>query len=585
MRQHKIQKKTEKQPKLNQVFAPCDTNFGVFQTGALSEALRRMTATLAAVAAGSDVTTAIILDQESGRGARCRSPPAKPIQRQRLTKRQRSTTTGDTLDAQTQQRHPRRTQQTDRSAGHVRVVAQKSIHPPSPPTTFAAERPKSLDLRHASRAAASDTPEVTATTSGMPKAVPAMHLVADQADSIPAARGHRLKVSDNPGSEPRAEVVKRSRYDSAAAGGGNRVQTPDSGLGVSPLDQRSTSGRADLVLQDSSSGTEYRIAQTPNKSTIVIIRNDAQGRTASTPNSSTPVREDQIPVAVVPSVLPPGAATAATTSRQPVAASAAKSKFVVADATMSASGGPGFRSKTTDEGTAVRLNSGDGEQRRYIIAAGTLTTVESAAQHPPAGDSALHAVEHRTPDLAHAFSRPRNDVQLVVGSRPAAVESTTRHPPAGDSALQSPMQAAEHRTPDLAHASSRPRNDVQLVVGSRSAAVTRSSDPPRTQAPAERVTPSPRPKPSVPVKHRDAKSTAVAKFRQSAAKRLSGNGKRQSGQRSKQSQGAPKQSESRSPAPVKLSQGGGERQDSGLEQASQPAKRSVAELRAIYQSS
>lgn len=376
-------------------------------------------------------------------------------------------------------------------------------------------------------------------------------------EAVPAPHGRcKVKVSDVPFSESRAEPLNRG-YESAAG----HSQTPDSGVVVSPLDQRFAAAvqplsavNPDLRLQPGPSGPGYSIAQTPTMSTIVIIRNDAslprpggvQPAPTSTPSPSTPGRDDRpAPFTVSPNVVQPVAGTGTATSHQPVCAPpAATSKFVVTDTTTPAApaGGPGYRavpSPSNDDRTMMRLNSGETERRRYVVTVGTLTAMERAE--------------------AMAF--------------PAAVDAN-----------RAVSESVELRSNDVSSTGpSRQRNDVQLDDGSRQAVVPALV---RMRTPADRlITPSKPKDPTTVAKQCDAKATAVAKQRQ--AKRAPAKGKGQPGQRSKQSQVVAKQSENRSHAPAKVSRGVSKRKDRNSQQTSEkdaePVKRSVAELRALFQ--
>lgn len=523
---------------------------------------------LAAVALARDVTSPVIHDDAQARAARQRLPDkqraAAAQQVRQQQNRQRLDATSDPDTRQQQQHLLRRDEPVDQSR-HVIVSAQDSVFPPTPPQSAArpkrqstAERPTSLDLhRTSSKSRPTPTvnvPEVVHTTSGM--ADVAATGDGDRNESSAAApRGRRtLMVSDIPGSEPRAEMqVSRS----SVAG---RSQTPDSGVVVSPLSAATphpppsatlhlppSTTNADLLFHVGPSGPEYRIAQTPTKSTIVIIRNDAptlpraagQPGLATTPSTSSPVRDDPMSITVPPAgVIQPGAVGTVQTVNT---ATASTSKFIVQDAMTSveaaprsAAAGPPYRSfpaTTSDERTVVRLNGGDGEHRHYIIAAGTLTAVEPAAATllSPTGDS------DRT--LAQPVERRLNEVSTA-----------------------SPAKRGR-------------QNDVD-VGPTQAVAPTTPVDPARTRSPTDRVIASSRPKASTPVvKHRDAKASAAAK-----QKRAPTNAKGQPAQRSKQSQIIAKQQ-----APGKLTQFGGDKRDSSYSEDSRQFKRSVAELRAVFQ--
>jgi len=456
---------------------------------------------------------------------------------------------------------------------HIRVTAKDSLHPASPPPTTtakqltsAAERPKSLDLH---RTSSQPRPS---TGAGELRVLPAAPGAADagatqkrptpvesdQHELPTAVHGRcKLKVSDIPGSDSRAERVDRWKFEPPVVAT-KPSQTPDSGLGVSPLDQR---GAATAVRQPtpvtpdvvpSPSGLEYRIAQTPTMSTIVIIRNDSslphaagsQPSRTTTPSTPSPVRDNQMPFSLPVSsgVVQPGAWTASTSSRQPVNVSSATSKFVVSDsmataAVQLAAGGPVYRSypsTPSDDRTMLRLNSSGSEQRRYVITSGALTTVQeitTAKSFPATSQS----IEHKP---AEALTTSPAHAQLDVGSRQIVV------PPTAVRDVQKP-------------------------------------------APTDRVVTSSKSKTSTSVaKQRDAKSAGVGKQRQSTGqKRASTNGNNgQSGQRSKQSQIIAKQTENRSRVPAKSNN---KRHDNSLVQPvtenSLAAKRSVAELRAVFQ--
>jgi len=535
----------------------------------LSDAIHQMTSALAAVAVGRDVTKLVAQNEPrrvDGRAAGYNDKRRiqRQLERQRGRQRLDATSDPDTHQPAAAQ-HQRRHGKTAEQAHHVQLGAKDSIYPPSPPqtpTAKPAERPKSLDLHRSSSQPrpppTADQPEVVASTSGMAsrRLSPG---ASDQTESFVAVHGRcQLKVSHIPGSEARAEPMNCRRYVSTAG----QSQTPDSGVGVSPLDsagvQSPTAVSPELILQASLSGVEYRIARTPNKSTIVIIgggssesslhRAGSQPSQTTTPSTPSPVRDDQMPVPFPPVVVQPIARTGPTVSNQPVNVTAATSKFVVTDATTTTAVpvGPSHRpfpSTSHDEKTRVRLNSG-GNQPRYVVTAGALTTIaEPAAEKsvPPADHTAVESVEHK--------------LTKVSSTSPA------------------------HR-----------QNDVELDVASRQAVINPPLVPAQTPAPADRIITPSKPKASTTVaKQRDAKSTAVAKQRQptAAQKRAPVNGKGQSGQRSKQSQMIAKKSENRSQVPAKLTHSGNKRQDSGVAQRSseesQPVKLSVAELRAIFQ--
>lgn len=178
----------------------------------------------------------------------------------------------------------------------------------------------------------------------------------------------------------------------------------------------------------------------------------------------------------------------------------------------------------------MRLNSGESETRRYVIAADTLTAVEPAVDKPlrPEGDSGKAA-------------------SMSVEPKPTKVSDTSP---------------------------SRSRNDVELSVGSRKAVVP---PPAQKRTPGDRIVASTKPKASTPKQRQPAvqkRAPVYAKDKDNA----------KSGQRSKQSQ--IKHSENRLRATVKLTQIDNKQQDSGLEQPmpedSRPGK-SFAELRAMFQ--
>jgi len=530
----------------------------------VSDAIRQITTTLAAVAAGRDVTKLEI--QNEAVVARRTSPD---LPRARRHRRMREQTRGhQRLDAISDPDAPQpaaaQHEHHDVETGGQSIhLVDDPSHPSSTTTTNrftspAAERPKSLDLRRTSsrpRSPSADEPKVVPTTSGVAEVGIARRLgpgSGDQKESGTTQHGRcRLKVSDIPGSEPHAEHVNRGTYDSDTG----HSQTPDSGVAISPLDQHSAAVQPpDVVVQVSPTGPEYRIAQTPNKSTIVIINSPSRqpGRT-TTPTTSSPV-SDQTPVTFPPSVVQPVVVqpvtgTGPTISRQPGKVSAATSKFVVPDATTTAAARRAtdgvspvsFPSTTNDERTVLRLNSGDSDRRRYVVTAGTLTTVVPSAANPP----------------------PPSDTPTSVPIERESIAVTNTFP-------------------------SRLQNEVEFGVGSRQAVIPQPVAPAQTQPPAERIATPHKPKPLAPVtKQRDAKSTAVAKQRQlTAQKRVPANGKGQSGQRSKQSQ-ISKQSAKGLHSPVKSTQSGSKRRDSGSEQTSVddalPVKLSVAQLRAKFQ--
>ena len=532
----------------------------------LSDAVRQVSTPAAAVAIGRDVTTTAIQNE-----ARQRPKVQRPQDSDRYASRQRLDAVSDAPTAELlRQGHE------EQSAGHVKIVAQNSIYPP--PSTAArqpataAERPKSLPLRHgSSRSRHADTPEVVPPSCGVAE--------GPGGAAAESVRGRcTVMVSDVPGGEPRAEPVARGRFDTAApaavAPGRTAVQTPDSGVGVSPpgvLRFTPAAAAAAGVQPLSAVPPEraaphagdhgYSIAQTPTKSTIVII-SSAPRPAAATPSPSTP---DPLPtpLAVAPNVVRqvprPRPATA---SRQPAVGPAATSKFVVTDSTLAAAavvGGPSYRpvppppspddrtlpnpgfqsaaSPLADDRAPVRLNGGESERRRYVVTTGTLTAVERAA--------------------ATTFRPTLDSIQTVSESvESGSNEISGKDPPR------------------------RPRNDD----GSRPA-----DAPPlvRMLTPADRIAAPSKPKASTPVaKQRDAKSVAIAKLRPATAQKR--RPETQSGQRSsKQSQTVAKQSENSSHAPAKPLRGGGKRQDGELEKRlsrdAQPVKRSVAELRAVYQ--
>ena len=573
----------------------------------LSDAVRQVSTPAAAVAIGRDVTTTAIQNE-----ARRRPKVHRPQDSDRYASRQRLDAVSDAATAERL-----RESREEQSAGHVKIVAQNSIYPP--PSTAArqpataAERPKSLPLRHgSSRSRHADTPEVVPPSCGVAEG-------PGGAAAEPVRGRCTVMVSDVPGGEPRAEPVARGRFDTAApaavAPGRTAVQTPDSGVGVSPPDVlRFTQAAAAAAGVQPLSAVPperaaphagehgYSIAQTPTKSTIVII-SSAPRPAAATPSPSTP---DPLPtwLAVAPNVvrqvpgprpvtashqlavglaatsspstpdpLPTPLAVApnvvrqvprprpATASRQPAVGPAATSKFVVTDSTLAAAavvGGPSYRpvppppspddrtlpnpgfqsaaSPLADDRAPVRLNGGESERRRYVVTTGTLTAVERAA--------------------ATTFRPTLDSIQTVSESvESGSNEISGKDPP-------------------------RPRNDD----GSRPA-----DAPPlvRMLTPADRIAAPSKPKASTPVaKQRDAKSVAIAKLRPATAQKR--RPETQSGQRSsKQSQTVAKQSENSSHAPAKPLRGGGKRQDGELEKRlsrdAQPVKRSVAELRAVYQ--
>ena len=498
-------------------------------------------------------------------GSNDKRPMQRQCERQRGRQRLEGTSDPNTHQPAEAQHQRRLGDATEQPRHHVKLSAQDSLYPSSPPQTpiakpltSPAERPKSLNLQRTSSQPrpqpTADQPEIVPSTSGMADVGASRRLSpggSDQTESNAAKRGWwQLKVSDIPGSEPRAERVNCQRQVSAAG----QHQTPDSGVVVSPLEQCSAGVQSpsainpELILQ----GVEYRIAQTPNKSTIVIIggassesslpRAGSQPSQTATPSTPSPVRDDQMPVPVPPGIVQPVARTGPAISHQPVNVTTAASKFVVSDSTTTAVPvGPSYRpfpSTPNDERTRVRLNSG-GSQPRYVVAAGALTTIEEPAAEKPV-------------------------------------------PPAGRAAFESEVPSTSP---------SNRRNDVELDVASRQAVINSPLVPPKAPAPpAGRITTSSKPKASTPVaKQRDAKSTAVAKPRQptAAQKRAPVNGKGQSGQRSKQSQIIAKKSENRQQVPAKLTQSGHKRQDSGVtptsSEESQSVKPSVAELRAKFQ--
>jgi len=456
------------------------------------------------------------------------------------------------------------------------VSPLRSLAPPptttttARPATSAAERPKSLVLPETL------TQPRVSTVDGTPDHGPARRVEptpaageadrnAESAATTSAPRGRlTLKVCDVPGSEPRAEPVLNR----------TNVQTPDSGVAVSPLDvqsaavQPSAAVNPDVhVLQTGPSGPEYRIAQTPTKSTIVIIRNDsaavrATGSRANTPSTPSPVRDDQAPAPVFPGLVQPIAEIGATTpGRQPVHAPATTPKFAVADATTTATsptgGDPGYRSfpsTSSDERTLVRLKGGDADHRRYVITAETLTAVDL--------------------DTSKRLRPENNTDQAPRSSKPAEHKSTYV----------------------VSTAPARPRNDAELKSDSRQTVVPPPVRSAHTRQPADRIISPTKPKASTPVdKKRDSKVTAAAKQRQPPVqKRAPVNGKEKdsakpAGQRySKPKQiVAAKHPETRLRAPVQLAQSDDKQQDSGLQQpmeADLPSnKRSFAELRAMFQ--
>ena len=538
-----------------------------------------------------------------------------------------------------------------------------------------AERPKSLNLYSSQlRLPTVDEPEVTdvADVGTARRLMPGVSEQNELNAPAPAARC-TLKVSDVPGDKPRAEVMNRRRYDPAAG----RSQTPDSGVAVSMVDQRSAAVQPppsvinpDVMMKDSPSGVEYRIAQTPTKSTIVIIRNDSSLPRAGTPpvrtttsKTSSPVGDDQTPVtvpppsavvqpiavqpiAVQPVAIQPVAVTESTSvCRPPVNVSNCPSKFLVTDTMVTAMApstpsGPAFRSfpsAPSDERTPVRLNRMENEHRRYVIAAGTLPTVELTATKllPPTvnfDEAVSESVEHRSTEVPTTSpSRRRNDVEVGVGSRQAVISPLDPAPPPADrtialsghhkvsipavipppvqtpapangiTALPKPKVSPPTVIPppvDTAPAnrinkSSKPKVSPPAVIPppvdtapanrinksskpkvSTPAVIHPSVDPSQTSAPvATRIIKSSKPKVSTPAgKHRDLKSIAAAK-----QKRASVIAKGQPGQRTKQSHIIAK--------PDKLAHS--KRQDDSLEQTSaedsQPVKRSVAELRSVFQ--
>ena len=527
-----------------------------------------MSTTVAAVAIGCDVTTDEI--QNEARGVRQRVPDtARERRPQKEPQRHETRPRLDAVsDADTQQlvatEHRRGRDERAEQSGHLTIVAKNSIYPSSPPppamakqSTTAAERPKSLDLRRTSsqsRLPTADRPEVTLTTSGAAGVATARRPEdGDRVESVQALHGRcTVKVSDMPGSEPRVEPVNR-KHDP-------RSQTPDSGVVVSPLDQRFAAVQPpsaispDLMLHAGSAGPAFHIAQTPTKSTIVIIRNDAslphvgggggggvQPALTTTPSATTPRDDQPTPFTVSPNVLQPVAETGTTTYHQPVVGFAATSKFVVPDttATAAAAGCRPFTPTASDEMAAVGLNTGvEGERRRYVVNVRTLTAVERTAAMTFQPD-----VSSNQTDVSELVERRSNEVSTVEPSLP--------------------------------------RNDVNLDDGSRQAVVHR---PARLRTTEDHIIPPSKPKASTPVaKQRDAKSTAVAKQQKTAAL------KRAPLQRSKQLQIAAKQSENRPHAPdaVKLKRNSSKRQDNDLEHTLakdfQPVKRSVAELRAVFQ--
>jgi len=557
----------------------------------LSNGVRQMTSTFIAVAVGADVTAAAAQSTAHAR----RSPAHKPWTRLLRNRRARLDSTDDVeapqtaatvTEARSKQRH-------DETAVH-----QSGHRPPhvtgdplhSPPITTTATRPaasgpvrpNTLGLQPAlsqpARPPTADRPQVGCSTSCTAADVINARRATEpggggQGKLGTAPAGHfKLKISDVPGKKARAEPVKgRYRTDSPAAAAGC-IQTPDSGVAVSPLDQHPAGVQTPdaQVLQygtaGSASGPEYRIAQTPTKSTIVIIRNDTPslmrgaGSRANTPSTSSPVRDDQtsipvlsgLPQSTVP-VLPglvPHTATATTTatataavSRQPVinvSTTAATSKFTTTDTktttttagTLLPAGNPAFRSfpsTSSDERTVVRLHGAEGEPRRYIISADTLTAVEPVA--------AAKLLPRRPIDSGQTASKS-------VDPKPAKASG-------GPS-------------------SSRPRNDVELNVRSKKKAIL--PPPAQKRAPAgDRSTTSSKTKASTPKQRQP-----------SVHKQTPPNVK--AAQRSKQSQ-IVKQLENRLPAPAKLTQNG-KQQDSGLAQTTsedtRPAK-SFSELRAMFQ--
>ena len=577
---------------------------------------------LSGVAVGHDVTT--YAHQTKDRRAR-RWWQRKPRRRQ-------SDSTSD--DPRPQHRH-------DESMGHSSYhqdIASGPLHSPlSPPPATArpsisvAERPKTLVLHHTPslhpRTPTPDVPEGLLNTSGTADLRTAKRVESEGNDQIQsvAERGHcKLKVSDLPGSDARAELASRYRNESVA----EQAQTPDrdSGVAASPLDQRFaaiqplSAVNPDLLgLRSGLSGPDYHISQTPTKSTIVYIHHDSslQSRTrsrANTPSTPSPVLDEPLSFPVPPGAIShqpvnvpsagtskfrvtdamttaatsatagspgfrsfpstspvrddpmsfpgpsgavrPAAVTGSAIPHQPVNVSAATSKFRVTDAvaTSAAAGSPGYRSfpsTSSDERTLVRLNGGEGEQRRYVIAADALTAVDpsTAKPPPPKGDSdhaASKSVERKSDNLSStSSSRPRVGGQFNVDSRQAV------EPP--------PLHSADRRTP------------------------------------ADRVVAPTKPKPA---KKRDTRSTAVAREPANQRskptnqpliqKHTPTNGKdkdnAKSAQRSKQSHIVAKQTENRLHGPVKLRQNNNK--DSTLEQSmaegSRPAK-SVAEIRAMFQ--
>ena len=540
----------------------------------LSDAVRQVSTPAAAVAIGRDVTTTAIQNE-----ARRRPKVQRPQDSDRNASRQRLDAVSDAPTAELLREGCE-----EQSAGHVKIVAQNSIYPP-PSTAMGqpatpAERPKSLPLRHvSSKSRHADTPEVVPPSCGVAE--------GPGGAAAESVRGRcTVMVSDVPGGEPRAEPVARGRFDTAApaavAPGRTAVQTPDSGVGVSPpgvLRFTPAAAAFSSPIAAAAAGVQplsavpperaaphagehgYSIAQTPTKSTIVII-SSAPRPAAATPSPSTP---DPLPtwLAVAPNVVRqvprPRPATA---SRQPAVGPAATSKFVVTDSTLAAAavvGGPSYRpvppppspddrtlpnpgfqsaaSPLADDRAPVRLNGGESERRRYVVTTGTLTAVERAA--------------------ATTFRPTLDSIQTVSESvESGSNEISGKDPPR------------------------RPRNDD----GSRPA-----DAPPlvRMLTPADRIAAPSKPKASTPVaKQRDAKSAAIAKLRPATAQKR--RPETQSAQRSsKQSQTVAKQSENRSHAPAKPLRGGGKRQDGELEKRlsrdAQPVKRSVAELRAVYQ--
>jgi len=527
------------------------------------DAIREISSLLAAVALGRDVTAAI---QNEARGARDRklrddprARPAEDLQRRSNRERLNATSEPDVRHpTESQHRHGRPPHDE-----HGHVSRNDSIYPPSQPISTTtrqttAERPKSLDLHrvsssHSRPSPAADTPNTTPGTTDVGNARRLGSRESEQRESVTSQHGRcTLKVCDVPGTEPSAERLTGSRHDSTTG----QSQTPDSGVVVSPLEQRlgtlqpPLAINPDLSLSVNPSGPEYRIAQTPTKSTIIIIRSDSShphasgvhpGRTAAPgPAQPSPVHESP-PFIVPQSVLQQVAAPGPMTSRQPVNVPVVTPNVGVKEttttmATATAAGGLDRRSPAStpsDEKILVKLNGGESEQRRYVISAATLTAVQLPA--------------------------------------------TKTHPSAVDS-NQTVLESAERRSNEVP----RPTKDVQLHSDHRPAVV---SPPLQTRASGDRIITSSKPKASTPVaKQRDAKPTAVAKQRPSTAqKRVPANGKGQAGQRSKQSHQAAKQSENRLQLPALLTRSNSKQKDAGLQQTSVDSSQpTFAELRAMF---